>query len=104
TAGEFLDPLCGLGVGFERFVCPVFDGEVELVLTDVERDHSGRSELAQELQSDVPETTGPDDDGGRSTHQSRKDVLDGLVRRQGRVSEGRSAYRVEVVDRDHVAR
>ncbi|MOA49518.1 hypothetical protein D3C78_1724080 [compost metagenome] len=99
-SGELLDGLQGrLGVArVDDGIRPQLAGMGELGLVHVSRDDPGGRHGAQELDGHVPEAADAQDQGGRAGGQQVKRALDGMVRGEGGIREGRGFARIELAE------
>lgn len=76
--------------------------ERQLLLGDVDGDDPGCGEVAQQLDTHMPEPAGPDDDGGGAADQLRQRRLDRVIGSQSGVGKCYRSYRIEVTERHQV--
>ena len=63
----------------KRLVRPYFAGERKFVLADIERDNAGAGQFSKQLDRDVTQPAGTDDDRGGGSGELRQHPLDGVI-------------------------
>ncbi len=104
TVRQLTDALGGVRVGGHRVVRADLAGEGELVLAEVDRDDRDLRDGPQDLHADVSEAADADHDSRRTGVQLLLRRNDRVVRRESGVRQRHRLDRIEVAERNEVAR
>jgi hypothetical protein len=98
--GDVADGLGGGVIGDDRVIGAHGRGEFQRRRLRVDGHDRGRAGGLEDLDGNVPQAAGPDHHCGRAPVEQVQRALDGVVRREPGVGEGRRLDRVEVPEWD----